>query len=79
MELRFAPAARPPVRILLARRIPPETGVRAVLQQCLFLGRHRLKTEPRHASTLTTTTDTTREGSAIPIRPEGPSILARIK
>ncbi|MCW2944115.1 MAG: hypothetical protein JWR24_832, partial [Actinoallomurus sp.] len=50
---------RPPMLMLVHRKIPHKTGMRAVLQQHPLLGGRGLKTKP-HTNTLTTTTDTPR-------------------
>ncbi|MCW2948815.1 MAG: hypothetical protein JWR24_5532 [Actinoallomurus sp.] len=47
---------QPPMLMLLHRKIPHKTGMRAMLQQHPLLGGRGLKTEP-HPNTLTTTTD----------------------
>jgi hypothetical protein len=51
--------SRAPMRVLLHRKVPDKTGMRAVFQQHLFLSVCRLKPEP-HAGTLSTTTDISR-------------------
>jgi hypothetical protein len=51
-----ARTSRPPMRVLLHGQIPNKSGMHAVLQQRLLLGKRGLKPKP-HANTLSTTTD----------------------
>jgi hypothetical protein len=54
--LRVARPARPPMLMLLTRKIPHKTGMRAMLQQQRLLGGCGLQPKP-HATTLKNTTD----------------------
>jgi hypothetical protein len=70
-----------PAPVCLAGRQPGDRGsdTPASIRPPLGASRLPLTTEPAPANTLSTTTEKTREGSAIPLRPEDRSSLARIK